>query len=62
MESKTLLILKVWEPYIIRYPRPSLAARNSPITTPTKQSPMFTFMMLKMLGILAGRTTSFRQW
>ena len=36
--------------------RPALAARNSPIMTPTRQRPILTFRLLTMSVMLAGRT------
>ena len=42
---------------MIKYPKPSLAARNSPIITPTRANPMLTFMLLTMIGIEEGRIT-----
>ena len=47
-------ILNTWLEYIIRYPSPSLAARNSPIITPTRQRPMLTFILLIMAGTELG--------
>lgn len=53
-------ILNTCEPYIIRYPSPLLAARNSPIITPTRARPIFTFILLRIAGTEAGSTTFFR--
>ena len=38
----TISSWKTWEPYMIRYPRPRLAARNSPMITPTRARPILT--------------------
>ena len=61
IESITQSILKTCEPQMIRYPSPFLAARNSPITTPIRQSPISTFKMLRIAGKLIGRMTLVRQ-
>ena len=41
----------------MRYPRPLLAARNSPMMTPTRHRPMLTFILLMMAGMELGSTT-----
>ena len=46
---------------MIRYPRPERAAKNSPMITPTRESPIFTFIMLKSNGIQLGMTAMVRQ-
>ena len=61
IESITQSILKTCDPYMIRQPRPSLAARNSPITTPIRQRPISTFRMLKIVGRFIGKITFVRQ-
>lgn len=35
---------------MIRYPSPFFAAKNSPMITPTRQSPIFTFILLIIAG------------
>ena len=34
-----------------------IAARNSPMITPTRARPIFTFMVLKIIGMEPGSTT-----
>ena len=47
---------------MIRYPSPLLAARNSPIITPTRDKPMFTFAVLMSVGTEPGKTTLVKAW
>lgn len=54
--------LNTWLEYMIRYPSPSLAARNSPMMTPTRHSPILTFILLMIAGIELGSTTFDSAW
>ena len=44
----------------MRYPNPACEIRNSPMMTPTQESPTFTFRVEKRVGALAGNTSSHR--
>ena len=45
---------------MIRYPSPALADRNSPMITPTRHNPTFTFMLLMIRGTDEGISTFVR--
>lgn len=42
---------------MMRYPNPHLDEMNSPMITPTRQSPMLTLARLRSLGTFAGIRT-----
>ena len=52
----TISSWKTWEPYMIRYPRPRLAARNSPMITPTRARPILTLAVLSRIGTEPGKS------
>ena len=47
---------------MIRYPSPFLAAKNSPMITPTRHRPILTFILLMIAGMELGRTTLVSAW
>ena len=57
IESINKSNLKICDPQMIRQPRPHRAARNSPIMTPTRDRPIFTFILLIMMGMDEGTIT-----
>src|SRR4051812_22467959 len=62
MAVMTMLSLKIWLPYWMRYPRPVFADWNSPTTTPTRDNPTFTLSAAISVGMLPGSTTLLRSW
>ena len=55
-EVMTKLILNTWDPYIIKYPNPSLDTNNSPMMTPIKDILILIFKQLIMVKVLLGKT------
>ena len=53
----TKLILNTCEPYIIKYPSPSLDTNSSPIITPIKDILMFILNAFIMFCLLLGKIT-----
>ena len=57
MDVITIFSWKTCEPYMIKYPSPRLAAKNSPMITPTRDRPILTLVVLIRMGMDWGSTT-----
>ena len=58
----TRLILKTWEPYMIKYPSPLFDTNNSPIMTPIRDIEILIFKALINVGTLLGNTAFVNIW